>query len=107
MLRALLSILAPPLCIVCGADAGRAAPVCRDCRAELTRTAIRGHAPAIHGVSVWSAFAYDGPAGAIVRELKFGACIPMADVMAAQLVAHAPPGIIDGTLVPVPAHPAR
>jgi predicted amidophosphoribosyltransferase len=40
----------------------------------------------------------------MVRSLKFGGRIPIAGVMAAQLAAQAPPGLLCGTLVPVPVH---
>jgi ComF family protein len=103
MFAALLSLLAPPLCIGCAADAGRAAPLCRDCRAELARSAQGRVLPG----GCWAAFPYDGPAGAMVRALKFGGRVPLADVMAAQLASHAPPEILAGTLVPVPVHDAH
>jgi ComF family protein len=56
---------------------------------------------------IWAAFPYDGPAGALVRSLKFGGRIPIADVAAAQLAANAPPELLAGVIVPVPLHPAR
>jgi ComF family protein len=40
----------------------------------------------------------------MVRALKFGGRVPIADVMAAQLASHAPPELLRGTLVPVPVH---
>jgi predicted amidophosphoribosyltransferase len=98
MFAALLSILAPPLCIACAADAGRAAPLCRECRSELARSAGGS------GGIAWTAYPYDGPAGAMVRALKFGSRIPIADVMAAQVASNAPPGLLAGALVPVPVH---
>ncbi|MFL5839196.1 MAG: ComF family protein [Thermoleophilaceae bacterium] len=100
MFSGLISLLAPPLCIACAGDAGRAAPLCRECRAELSRSARGRNAPA----GCWAAFPYDGPAGAMVRALKFGGRVPVADVMAAQLASHAPPELLAGTLVPVPVH---
>lgn len=102
MFRAVLSLLAPPLCIACAADAGRAAPLCPECRIELDRGGGR-----VGPAGCWSAFAYDGPAGAMVRALKFGGRVPIADVMAAQIAAHAPPGLLAGALVPVPVHRAH
>jgi predicted amidophosphoribosyltransferase len=50
-------------------------------------------------------FAYEGPAGAMVRALKFGGRVAIADTMAAQIVAHAAPK--SGTVVPVPVHPVH
>lgn len=52
--------------------------------------------------------AYTGPATALVAALKFRGALPCAELMAAQLAALAPPGLLDaGVLVPVPTHPAR
>lgn len=105
MIGRLLGLVAPPLCTACDAYAGRAAPLCAACRTELARNALKGRAAT--GGWVWSGFAYDGPAGALVRGLKFGGRTALADFMAAQIVAGAPPGMLDGALVPVPLHPAR
>jgi predicted amidophosphoribosyltransferase len=102
VLASLIALLVPPLCVACGADAGRAAPLCRECRAQM-------HAP-LQGAAVagcWAPFAYDGPGGALVRALKFGGRGRIADVMAAQIVALAPPGLLSGCVVPVPVHPAH
>ena len=109
VLRALISLVAPPLCAACQAHAGRLAPLCRECRAELARSVPTAHPPvASRGLTVWSPFAYDGPAGALVRALKFGGRVALADTMAAQIAAHAPPGLLaGGDLVPVPADPLR
>jgi ComF family protein len=106
VLGRLLSVIAPPLCAACGGDAGRAAPLCVRCRARLVHAIVP--APR-EGDRVWAAFPYDGPAGALVRALKYGGRIAVADVMAAQLAAGAPPGLVDGSrvLVPVPLHRAR
>jgi predicted amidophosphoribosyltransferase len=103
MLTRLLGLLVPPLCIACGADAGRATPICRDCRAAMS--AGGGRQTQLLGLDCYAAFTYDGPAGAVVRALKFGGRAALADVMAAQLVAHAPPCLLHGTVVPVPVHP--
>ena len=100
MLSTLISMLAPPLCLACAADAGRAEPLCRECRAALF-----GARPSGGPAGCWAAFAYDGPAGALVRSLKFGGRVAVADVMAAQLTLRAPDGLLEGVLVPVPIHP--
>jgi predicted amidophosphoribosyltransferase len=99
MLNELLALIAPPLCVACGGDAAQSAPLCVGCRRAmrpLTAAAIAG---------AWAAFPYDGPAGALVRSLKFGGRVAIADVMAAQIAAHAPRGLLDGAFVPVPVHP--
>jgi predicted amidophosphoribosyltransferase len=103
MLTKLLGLIAPPLCIACGGDAGRAAPICRECRAAMVAGGSRRLR--LSDAEAFAAFAYDGPAGALVRALKFGGRAALADVMAAQLAAHAPPGLLAGAVVPVPVHP--
>jgi predicted amidophosphoribosyltransferase len=123
VLRKLIDLLVPPLCIACNADAGRGAPLCRECRARMQATSggwvpvpAGGSAGAAAGgpaagasasAHCWTGFAYEGPAGALVRALKFGGRVAIADVMAAQLAALAPPEYLCGVVVPVPAHPAH
>lgn len=99
MLAILIALVSPPLCIACGSGAGRAAPLCRDCRSGMRRAPVSG--------SCWAPFAYEGPAGALVRALKFGGRVGLADAMAAQIAALAPPELLRGTVVPVPVHPAH
>jgi ComF family protein len=104
-LRALASLLAPPVCAGCGCHAGRAEPLCAACRLELRW--LPGVALAA-GVSVFAPLAYEGPARAMVRALKFRGATLAAGAMAAQIRAGAPPGVLDrGVLVPVPLHPRR
>jgi ComF family protein len=105
VLARLVSVLAPPLCVACGADAGRAAPLCQVCRVQMRRAPAT--AVADGSLRCWAAFAYEGPAGALVRALKFGGRLAVADVMAAQIAAQAPPELLGGVLVPVPVHPAH
>src|SRR5436190_11251542 len=105
MLTKLLALVVPPLCVACGADAGRAAPLCRECRAQM-RPLAQSSADPVPGAP-WAAFAYEGPAGALVRALKFGGRIAVADAMAAQIAALAPPDRLRGAVVPVPVHPAH
>jgi ComF family protein len=104
-IRALATLLAPPVCAGCGGHAGAAEPLCGACRRELrwlTGTARIG------GVELFAPLAYEGPARAMVRALKFRGATLAADAMAAQIAAGAPPGALDrGVLVPVPLHPRR
>jgi predicted amidophosphoribosyltransferase len=103
-LAGLLAPLAPPLCAACGAVAGQAEPLCGGCR---TRLRWLGPEPvAAAGVSTWAPVAYEGPARALVRALKFGGAWSAAETMAAQIAANAPQPL-EGTLVPVPLHPRR
>jgi ComF family protein len=100
-LRSLLSLVAPPLCAGCGASAGRAEPLCDECRAALRWLCAERD-------GVWSALSYEGGARALVRALKFGRVAGVAATMGAQLAATAPDELLAGaTLVPVPIHPAR
>jgi predicted amidophosphoribosyltransferase len=57
--------------------------------------------------AAWAAFDYEGPAGALVRALKFGGRSAVADVMAAQIAALAPTEMLCGCVVPVPVHPSH
>jgi ComF family protein len=109
MLRSLFSLVAPPLCVSCRGHAGPAEPLCGPCRAELRWL---GHDLASAcGVEVWAPLAYQGPARAPVRALKFGRMQRLAETMAAQIAATAPERVLGGepppALVPVPLHPAR
>ena len=103
----MLAWIAPAFCIACGAYAGRAAPLCRACRALMHPLVARVTTAFRLGPSssAWATFPYEGPAGALVRELKFRGRVRLADLMAAQMAAHAPPDLIRGVVVPVPAHP--
>jgi ComF family protein len=101
-LRSLVSIVAPPLCVCCGASAGSAEPLCARCRGGLRWLSPD---PAPYG---WAPLAYEGGARALVRALKFRGAVGLAATMAAQIAATAPDELLDGfTLVPVPIHPAR
>jgi predicted amidophosphoribosyltransferase len=57
----------------------------------------------------WSPMAYEGPARELVHALKFRGALGLAELMAAQIVATAPPGLLRAGvhLVPVPTSPAR
>ena len=101
-LRSLVSIVAPPLCVCCGASAGAAEPLCGRCRSELRWLPAT---PMSHG---WAPLAYEGGARALGRALQVRGLAGVAATMAAQVAATAPDELIDGfTLVPAPIHPAR
>jgi len=105
-LHSLVSLVAPPLCVACGASAGRVEPLCASCRAELRwlpAVLIRGSV-----LPVWAPFAYESGARALVKALKFRGLSGVAATMGAQIAATAPDELLDGfTLVPVPLHPSR
>jgi ComF family protein len=104
-LRSLASLLAPPFCAACTGAAGRSEPLCGECRRALRWLTAGAE---VAGVEVWAPVAYEGPAQALVRALKFRGAWTAAEAMAAQMVAGAPRGVLDGgRLVPVPLHPRR
>jgi ComF family protein len=105
-LSRLLSLIAPPLCIACGAAARVQDPLCQACRGQLRWLGDDQAAGA--GVPAWAAVGYEGPARAMVRALKFRGALRLVDAMAAQMAANAPPALVaERSLVPVPLHPAR
>ena len=123
LLADLGAALAPPACWACGAAVAAGHPLCWACRAELRflrgarcprcglpapcgpRCPSRGSAVA----RAWAPVAFEGPARALVHALKFRGALGVADAMAAQIVAGAPPGLLaaPAVLVPVPTHPWR
>jgi ComF family protein len=99
-------LAAPPLCWGCARPSRRGDPLCNSCRASFHRLAPEP--VLLSGVRVWAPVAYSGPARDLVRALKFRGAMGVADAMAAQVVANAPPGLLDDvTAVPVPLHPKR
>lgn len=133
MLAEVVALVVPPRCAACGTLGGRAAdvlcaacrrglpwltaPCCPRCALPLAPTpTIRHRCPARHAAfdAAWSAVAYDGAARRAMHALKFSAARPLAQVMAAQIAANAPPALLretcqgEGTtLVAVPPHPLR
>ncbi|HEY0345331.1 MAG TPA: double zinc ribbon domain-containing protein [Solirubrobacteraceae bacterium] len=121
MLAEIVALVVPPRCAACRAPGRRAADVlCGGCRRTLPwlpaacceRCALPlpcGRCPAraapFH--AAWAAVAYEGPARGALHALKFAGARPLADVMAAQIAAVAPPGLLAGAVVAVPAHPGR
>ncbi len=121
MLRFLAALVAPPACAACGAPGTANALLCPPCRAALpwlgastcSRCALPRPCgppcPAAHAAfdRAWAAVAYEGSGRAVVAALKFRGRLALADLMAAQIAANAPPGIVAGTLVPIPTAPDR
>jgi predicted amidophosphoribosyltransferase len=123
-LAAATALLAPPACVSCGRPPARAAePLCPACRAALPwlrgarcpRCALPApcgtRCPMAGGAidRAWAPVAFEGPARAVVHALKFRGALGLADLMAAQMVATAPAGLLDppAVLVPVPTPAAR
>lgn len=106
-LEFLLSLLAPPLCVCCGAEADRIEPLCADCRLRLDWLGPDVRAGG-EGIEAWAPLAYAGPARALVAALKYHGSRRAAAAMSAQMAAALPPSLAAGTaLVPVPLHPAH
>jgi predicted amidophosphoribosyltransferase len=123
LLADLGAVLAPPACWACGAAVAVGQPLCWACRAELRflrgARCPRCGLPAPCGwrcpslgsavAQAWAPVAFEGPARALVHALKFRGALGVAETMAAQVVAGAPPGLLaaPAALVPVPTHPLR
>jgi ComF family protein len=105
LLRGLLQPIAPAVCVGCSALAGPSEPLCHRCRGELRW--LGPDLASACGVEVWAPLAYEGPARALVKALKFGRVPRVAETMAAQIAANAPARALVSALVPVPLHPAR
>ncbi len=107
VLTRLAAIVAPPFCWSCGADAGRAEPLCHRCRGQLRW--LGSEIVCLQGVPLWSAVAYEGPAQALVRALKYRGAPGLADPLAAAIAAGMPSELAGSAaaLVPVPMPAAR
>jgi predicted amidophosphoribosyltransferase len=123
LLAGLGAALAPPACWACGATVATGQALCWACRAELRflrgarcprcglPAPCGGRCPSTPSAvaQAWAPVAFEGPARALVHALKFRGALAVADTMAAQVVAGAPPGLLaaPAALVPVPTHPLR
>jgi predicted amidophosphoribosyltransferase len=115
--------LVPPACWACGTGVAVGQPLCWTCRGQLRF--LRGErcprcglpapcgrrcaSPGSAIARAWAPVAFEGPARSLVHALKFRGALAVADAMAAQIVAGAPPGLLaaPAALVPVPTHPLR
>ena len=105
MLRAVTSLVAPPLCALCGRPCDRSDPICRACERRVSElAATRIVLPS--GLEVISAAPYQGVARELVRRMKFAARLNLAQVAAERMV-RAWGATRAGGLVPVPPAPAR
>jgi predicted amidophosphoribosyltransferase len=102
----LASLLAPPRCATCDRRCGWRAPMCPRCERELA-----GMRPARVAVpsldATWCAAPYEGIARRLVTGLKFRRLLPLARTAAERIAASAPPGLLEGAIVPVPPAPWR
>jgi ComF family protein len=102
------SVVAPPFCWSCGEQSRPRDPLCLACRSRL-RWLDRRPVELEGGLEAWAPVAYDGPARALVRGLKYRGAAGLAATMAAQIAAVAPDDLLTppAVLVPVPLHPRR
>ena len=111
---ALLGLVYPrrAVCMGCGSGAGFPRDwLCEDCRVLLAKRWVGAGAPPEGGLFLGAAYAYTygGPAGGLVRNLKYRSVTRLAEHMAAAM-ANAYSGIEPtgaDWLVPVPMHPRR
>jgi predicted amidophosphoribosyltransferase len=106
-LQALLAGLAPPLCAACGRGCGPDAHLCAPCSRRLASLSpLSGTGPP--GLDrAWSSAPHEGTARDLVVALKFRRLLPVAELIARRLELLAPPGVLSGTIVPVPTAPLR
>src|SRR5690349_13043957 len=105
MLRQLASLVAPPLCGICGKPSSADVALCERCSLALRRNPPqRSVLPC--GLEVVSAARYEGVARELVRRLKFSSRLALAEVAAERMV-RAWGSAREGSLVPVPPAPAR
>lgn len=105
----LLGAVAPPLCLCCRAKLPRPArgpALCPTCDAAISRTpplALRAD-----GIDAGlAALPYSGAGRQLVAALKFSRLLIAAELGGALIVARAPPPMLSGTVVAVPAAPLR
>jgi competence protein ComFC len=125
LLDTLISLVVPPVCVACREPELSGLVVCDPCRTRLVRLRdprcsrcgapvvtsaprcpeCRGRALAFR--TAWAPFAYEAIARRVVGALKLRGATRGAAFMSAEIASRAPPGLLSGTLVPVPAHPGR
>jgi ComF family protein len=99
------SALAPPLCAACRRPCRETVVLCPACGTALEfleRTPVT-----LRDLSVWAPVAYEGPARALVRRLKFHGAQALASHMAATIAVNAPADMLECPLVPVPSPAGR
>jgi predicted amidophosphoribosyltransferase len=115
----MLTLLAPPVCLVCRLPGADLCSACRRClpwladplcpRCGLPEPCGR-RCPAAGAAFArsWAPLAYAGSARALVLALKRSRALAAIELMAAQLAAGVPRELLDDVvLVPIPAHPER
>jgi ComF family protein len=105
VLRAVTSLVAPPLCALCGDPCEYRDSICSRCDRRVAGLwPTRSVLPC--GLEVISAARYEGVAKQLVTKIKFAARLTLAEVAAERMV-RAWGATRRGELVPVPPAPAR
>jgi predicted amidophosphoribosyltransferase len=105
VLRAVTSLVAPPLCALCGDPCDYPDSICGACdRCVRELRATRIELPS--GLEVISAAPYEGVARELVTKMKFASRLTLAEVMAERMI-RAWGATREGWTVPVPPAPAR
>jgi len=105
VLRAVASLVAPPLCALCARPCDYPNAICRHCERRVaalrpSRFTLPG------GVEVISAAPYEGTARELVTKMKFASRLTLAEV-AAERIVRAWGATREGWMVSVPPAPAR
>ncbi|HVW48734.1 MAG TPA: phosphoribosyltransferase family protein [Solirubrobacterales bacterium] len=105
--RLVSALLAPPLCAACGRGCRAEAVLCTRCSRSLAaaRPLSAGGPPGVD--RAWSSAPHERVARALVGALKFRRLLPVAEVMAERMHRLVPAHLLGGTIVSVPAAPAR
>ncbi len=104
MLRAAVSLIAPPLCALCADPCEYVDSLCRTCERRVARLdPVRSE---VNGLEIWSAARYDGVARELVTKMKFAKRLTLAEVAAERMLRTVGAGR-DLYCVPVPPSPAR
>jgi predicted amidophosphoribosyltransferase len=105
-LRLLTSLLVPPRCAACAAGCFESALLCRRCESALDGASPQGGSGPAGLDVVWAATPHDGVARELVAALKFRRLLAVADLIAARIAA-APPELLSGKVIAVPAARSR
>jgi len=106
MPRFLATLVSPPSCAVCSSATDSHMVLCAGCERALSRGSARRIR--VEGIDqAWAARPYEGVARDLVAAIKFRRLVPAARRAAALIAGEAPPGILEGVLVPVAPDPIR
>lgn len=105
--QAIATALAPALCAACGRTCRAEAVLCTRCgrRLAMAEPLFGRGAPGLD--RAWSSAPYEGVARDLVAALKFRSLLPVAGLMAERIQWLAPAHMLSGSVVAVPAAPAR